>query len=88
MEDIKLFANPNSGSNNIVSTWDRIWHRKMHYVKNKKRESSHDRRNQITKSRKNVTLGEKELTNMGNIGSRHHRIKDDRKNFKKSIPIE
>ena len=61
MDDIKLlaknvkeFGNSIKRSRNIqLGHWDGIWHRKMHYANDEKRETTPDRWNGTTKSRKN-----------------------------------
>ena len=57
----KRIGNPHKCSENIQSeNRDGIWHRKTCHAKSEKQETTHDGQNQITKSRKIRTLGEKQ----------------------------
>ena len=54
---------PHTGSENMqLGHRNGIWHRKIHHVSKEKRQTTNDRRNRTTKSRKISTPGEKETS--------------------------
>ena len=74
MDDIKLFRNTYTGSENIQSGYRvRIWHRKMCQANKKKLKTINDDRNRITKSGKNQNDRRKiNFKKFGNIKARHY----------------
>ena len=93
MDNIKLFANtkkrignPKARSENIQSIYrNGIWHGKMHLGSKEKQQTTHYRRNRITKSRKDQNVRRKgKVQIVVNTGSGHHQISgDERKNYKR-----
>ena len=69
-QKFKKFGNPNTDSENIQSRHrNRIWHRKMGQDSNGTRETTHDGRNQTTKSSKNQNARRKgNLQILGYLG--------------------
>ena len=89
MDDIKMFAkkwkrieNSNTCNEDIYSRHRHgIWHRKMRHARNIKRQTTPYGRNGNTKSRQNLNGRRKgNLEILGDIGSLHHQIRDERKN--------
>ena len=65
-EKPKRIGNPNTDCENIQSRYrNGIWYRKMGHAWNEKRETTQDRRNRNTKSRKIRTLGEETYKYLG-----------------------